>query len=360
MKRTSLMLAALGLAFAASAIEKPQTAKEIEGLYYMEGIVSEQGLPWKQGNIGVVNITSDKDGKLSLNNLYFRGLNFEINFDAAAQTITIPMGQTSVPDNATPLTVYNLDLNTRKASDAVLQIDAEHRVISFNGVSSTGKINNTITLAMPDMSPGANTVVNIAQTYIWFTNSQMQTRTQEQYAQQTSTAYPIWVEMKDGKLIVDNFAGNGFWDHPISFVLDNNNHFAYAREQVVTVKDNLKFYLWGSTNGYLDETPDVGFVGEPVESEDGWWSLTAGGTIGILNEKYTTTNPPTTSTYDKFFVEAIIFVPFNPFQTGIENIEADSNAPVEYFNLQGIRVSNPSNGVFIRRQGKTASKVLIK
>ena len=46
--------------------------------------------------------------------------------------------------------------------------------------------------------------------------------------------------------------------------------------------------------------------------------------------------------------------------SGIENINADNNAPVEYFNLRGIRVSNPSNGVFIRRQGNTASKVLIK
>lgn len=37
----------------------------------------------------------------------------------------------------------------------------------------------------------------------------------------------------------------------------------------------------------------------------------------------------------------------------------DSNAPVEYFNLQGVKVTNPSGGVFIRRQGSKSSKVLI-
>ncbi|MDE5629638.1 MAG: hypothetical protein K2I69_08775 [Muribaculaceae bacterium] len=38
---------------------------------------------------------------------------------------------------------------------------------------------------------------------------------------------------------------------------------------------------------------------------------------------------------------------------------ADSNAPVEFFNLQGIRVANPENGVFIRRQGANVSKVVL-
>ncbi len=38
----------------------------------------------------------------------------------------------------------------------------------------------------------------------------------------------------------------------------------------------------------------------------------------------------------------------------------DENAPVEYFNLQGIRVANPENGVYIRRQGSKTTKVMVK
>lgn len=44
--------------------------------------------------------------------------------------------------------------------------------------------------------------------------------------------------------------------------------------------------------------------------------------------------------------------------SGIDAVEAeDADAPVEYFNLQGIRVDNPAHGIFIKRQGNKTSKV---
>lgn len=44
---------------------------------------------------------------------------------------------------------------------------------------------------------------------------------------------------------------------------------------------------------------------------------------------------------------------------GVEDITVDGNEPVEYFNLQGVRVENPSNGLYIRRQGAKAQKVVM-
>lgn len=46
--------------------------------------------------------------------------------------------------------------------------------------------------------------------------------------------------------------------------------------------------------------------------------------------------------------------------SGITDIIADDNAPVEYFNLQGIRVDNPTSGLYIRRQGNRVEKILVK
>ncbi len=49
--------------------------------------------------------------------------------------------------------------------------------------------------------------------------------------------------------------------------------------------------------------------------------------------------------------------------SGVNDIRQDNvdeNAPVEYYNLQGIRVAEPTNGLYIRRQGNTTSKVIIK
>lgn len=47
-------------------------------------------------------------------------------------------------------------------------------------------------------------------------------------------------------------------------------------------------------------------------------------------------------------------------KSGIQSIVTGNDGPVEYFNLQGIRVDNPSNGIFIRRQGDKSTLVGIK
>ncbi len=48
-------------------------------------------------------------------------------------------------------------------------------------------------------------------------------------------------------------------------------------------------------------------------------------------------------------------------KSGVSDIVADDdNAPVVYYNLQGVRVENPANGLYIRVQGKKAAKVLVR
>ena len=43
----------------------------------------------------------------------------------------------------------------------------------------------------------------------------------------------------------------------------------------------------------------------------------------------------------------------------VESADA-ADAPVEYYNLQGIRVQQPENGLYIRRQGTKVSKIIIR
>lgn len=44
----------------------------------------------------------------------------------------------------------------------------------------------------------------------------------------------------------------------------------------------------------------------------------------------------------------------------VDAIEIEENdAPVEYYNLQGVRVANPENGLYIKRQGDKVSKVIL-
>lgn len=46
--------------------------------------------------------------------------------------------------------------------------------------------------------------------------------------------------------------------------------------------------------------------------------------------------------------------------SGIENITVGADAPAEYYNLQGVKVENPEDGMYIRRQGGKATKVIIR
>lgn len=47
-------------------------------------------------------------------------------------------------------------------------------------------------------------------------------------------------------------------------------------------------------------------------------------------------------------------------ESGVEDVIAnDSNAPVKYYNLQGVEVANPESGLYIRVQGDKATKVIL-
>lgn len=71
-------------------------------------------------------------------------------------------------------------------------------------------------------------------------------------------------------------------------------------------------------------------------------------------------NPnPGTSSANYYYDQVYVFS--DKKVGGVSNIVVeDENAPVEYYNLQGVRVANPENGLYIRRQGNKATKVLVK
>ena len=44
----------------------------------------------------------------------------------------------------------------------------------------------------------------------------------------------------------------------------------------------------------------------------------------------------------------------------VENFVDDNNAPVVYYNMQGMKVANPTEGMYIRVQGSKSTKVMIR
>ncbi|MCM1163124.1 MAG: hypothetical protein NC339_02585 [Muribaculaceae bacterium] len=91
--------------------------------------------------------------------------------------------------------------------------------------------------------------------------------------------------------------------------------------------------------------PDGSAVAAPTTYVEQEWLAPNGGNVQITN----------TNGCHIYFINVV-----DPADTALETIAVDQNAAVEYFNLQGVRVENPANGLYIRRQGNEVSKVLVK
>ena len=97
-------------------------------------------------------------------------------------------------------------------------------------------------------------------------------------------------------------------------------------------------------NGFVKDMPLLG--GELIAD------VTLNGTItaeGVVDMKI-----------DVLWMEIPIECTFTSTEkSGIENIEINENGSVVYYNLQGVKVANPENGVFIKVQGSKATKVAL-
>ncbi|MBS7347765.1 MAG: hypothetical protein KIG61_05050, partial [Muribaculaceae bacterium] len=62
--------------------------------------------------------------------------------------------------------------------------------------------------------------------------------------------------------------------------------------------------------------------------------------------------------FEPFVTNSITLSHSSNIETGISDINPDANE-AEYYNLQGIRVDNPQQGIYIRRQGNKTTKVIL-
>jgi len=174
--------------------------------------------------------------------------------------------------------------------------------------------------------------------------------------------YPVWGQYSEDEtgqyppsLIVMGLAG-----YPNSAYFDvEDQSYVAAYDQLIWVAQNQAGDVF---NMYItDAAQDGSYIVEGTITEDpatecsvvnlpgpwGVYSEELGGYyMGYQNSKLT---------FNYNF--------FDPAKGGIDNVTVDSdnaNKPVEYFNLQGVKVANPANGIYIRKQGTSVSKVLVK
>ena len=160
-----------------------------------------------------------------------------------------------------------------------------------------------------------------------------------------ATLYNIYVEQKGDKIIVDNMFNFGFAAHP-EFTLDAQAKTLSATQPVLYQGSDGTISMLGVDEaGYTTET----VVFSQNATTDAFIFQTAA--VALTDG----------SQIEPAYVP-MFRVPFDPYAgAGVQGVAIDdANAPVEYFNLQGVRVSNPENGLYIRRQGNKVEKIIIR
>lgn len=93
------------------------------------------------------------------------------------------------------------------------------------------------------------------------------------------------------------------------------------------------------------------------------YSNYADGKVSFYNCRFGTTEEPEKAYYwDEELINVLSYLEITLPQSGVDMIQIDENsdAAVEYYNLQGVRVAEPANGLYIVRQGSKVSKQIIK
>lgn len=149
----------------------------------------------------------------------------------------------------------------------------------------------------------------------------------------------------------------GFYESPQLLVFDVNNGNCTADGSTMVWDEynanyGGKFYYYALENEESEDFSDI-LHGKLEVTGSSTATFTCTDLAWItLNELY----------YGFFLETPVIEFDFDGF-LGVDKVAVDNNvnAPVEFFNLQGVRVVEPAAGnVYIRRQGNEVSKIIVR
>lgn len=154
-------------------------------------------------------------------------------------------------------------------------------------------------------------------------------------------------------------SGGNYWDR------------GSLKEKTTLLADDVKFVYYSrlkelkvdgvAISGFSSDVYEYNMPGDlPTEDEVEAIVMGQSATKSVIfdKEKITLTITVTNVDADIDGKTSHTYV-FKYENAGVENVEIDNNAPVEYYNLQGVKVANPENGIFIKVQGSNATKVVM-
>lgn len=176
----------------------------------------------------------------------------------------------------------------------------------------------------------------------------------------TNVEGPLFTSVENGQLIVENFGSPNF-EWLVPFTVNTANQTITCENVQLFSEGGVPYYL-SSAKELFNEYEDEGSykVVAPYTVADGKTTVNVGEWNAFA---YDAATKEDVNAYVKFYnTKMVLNFDLNAMFASVGNIavdEADANAPVEYYNLQGVRVMNPENGLYIRRQGKNVTKVIL-
>ena len=164
---------------------------------------------------------------------------------------------------------------------------------------------------------------------------------------QGSISIPCFVDLKEGakdlKLTFDwssQRQGSGSFDATEIVVIVKNGDAEEVVHTVACTKEKDSAFSWEKVEVALPATltydKDTRIV---IRNSDAQWG---------------------SSKAYRFFLDNIALTG-DVEEAGVEDIiVSDDAAAVEYYNMQGVRVANPTSGLYITRQGNKVAKVVVK
>ena len=201
--------------------------------------------------------------------------------------------------------------------------------------------------------------------------------TDNSYKQKCSgTGYAVWTTA----------SGSSADSYPATlYLLGHTNGYAWAANKGLSAKGDKGVYKW--TNVSIDNAENgYGFFAFSTRlgsSADDWDNLNSSDRYGALTKdeligagqtktmKLDAANTEASSSnswkiaHGNYNITADLStmrISVANVETGIEeiyNIDDEDDAPAEYFTLQGVKVSNPTHGIYIRVKGHKVEKVLL-
>ena len=320
-----------------------------DGTYIIEGFYGQDGINLTGGVYDAVEGTLTFQPQIVASGLSQMGADFE-----SVMVVTVDNEDNFQEDM--PI-VFKVDIANRKLF-YMCEVDDEGYATSCLGIACLDTNNEPVGfmdwLAMIDLNQ-----VNGMNMFAYRSSSTNQIEQVQTY---------VYNEVVEGNLVTLGLFGEGF-DYPVTFTLNKETGKAIADNQVVTSLGDgsgASFDFMFYELIFSEDSTEVA-VGEPVVTFDIIPQEAEGATMTYIYKDYSFVGTPYNGQMAALLPNGIVYGfqvlyigdIFDP--SGIHDVQLDknNNGPVEYYNLQGIRVSEPTKGgIYIRRQGNVSTKIM--